>query len=645
MDETEDTKQWAGWQGRLSASRRRREDRVSDWQRNVRKRTGETRSSSAETTTITETGTAVSVNKDHPLTGSKIALLYSQNPELRLSTTNQQAGPVVQQFAGVLNATILKANVGARIEEELADVINAAGIGGVVIACEKRTEMRDMPSVDPMIAAMTGQPLEMIPVETVVDLRYPVRRISPASLLVPSDFTGSTYDDARWLGYDDSLPWVTAKSEFKISDENKDKVCASDKRGASTTNSLNTDTEKYRDSDVVNFTEVFYWRHFYHADETNFQALQRVVFVEGLEEPVINEPYAGQKRLPDGRVVGVKRNPIQVLTLTYISDDCLPPSDSTISRNQVSQLEDSRETFRQQRKHSINQNWFDATRVSPNTRSLLEKGKFQAWLPINGPGDRAFGEIPRSPLTQEKFELDGILDREITDQWTVGPNQAGNFASGERSAREAGIVENNFKTRIGQQRGKVERHFVGIGEVIGSLMALHGNVGIPVEVLDTITFSIRVDSTVLLDVQQRIEQIKEFTNLWGQSGVANIKALAVEHAELLGMDPGKFTIDPQPKAPEPVKVSVSKMEDMNNPLMLAELSRTNQLPTPEDVAAVTKLLTALGQIPGVAALMTPPTPESSNPNQQPSEVATPGISNANWQEQPRINKRDEDGGA
>jgi len=615
---------------------------VAGWQTNVRKRIGDERNSnSAETTASSAATTAVpSVNKDWPLTKAKIALLYSQTPEIRLSTSDPNAGPLVQQFAAKLNEEIRKANIGARIEEELADVINAAGISAVVLACEKRTETRLMDSIDPMIAGMTGQVPEKIPVDHVVDIRYPSRRISPASLLVPADFTGSVYDDAHWLAYDDSLPWPTGKVEFKLSDEVKEKVCGTDKR-VNTSNSLNTDIDKFRDTEVVNFTEVFYWRHYYHEEETNYKALQRVVFVEGLDEPVIDEPYAGQKRVDD-TIVGITRMPIQVLALTYISDDCLPPSDSSISRPQVNELEKSRQDFALQRKHSIPMRVYNPSLVSPNARAKFERGSWQDTVAVSGQFERAIGVIQQSALPPERYELDSIINQEITDEWTVGPNQGGSFASGERSAREAGIVEQNFKTRIGQERAKVERHLIANAENLGALMALHGNAGIPVELLGSITYSIRVDSTVLLDAQQQIEHIKEYVNMWGQSGVANIKALAVKHAELLGWLPEEVTIDPQPKPPEPVKISIGSAEDIVNPLMLAAMAATNQLPAPEHVAAVAKLLQALESIPGMAEMLIPKEPV--DPNQQPSDVARPGIHNADWQEQPRLNKRDQDGG-
>jgi hypothetical protein len=629
------------WLGRIAASRKHRDEKIHDWQTNVRKRAGEPSSRTAADSTSTKMTSGVTVNKDWPMTKSKIALLYSQTPEIRLSTEDPRAAEVVPMFAKAVNDTIREARVGAAIEEELADVINAAGIGGVIVACEKRQEMRDLPVMDEMTAAMSGIPMEMVPTQPTlkdVDIRYPVRRLSPACLLIPTDFTGSVYDQARWLGYEDSMPWATAMTEFGLTEDQKEVVVGTDKRVKGDI-TLNDDTNKWRDTEAVNFVELFYWRHFYHPEETSFHALQRRVYVDGLEAPVIDEEYRGQQRTADGKVAGVRRNPIQILTLTYISDECLPPSDSTISRGQVNELEESRDAMAQQRKHSIPIRWFDTSRVSANTRSLIEKGTIQGLVPLMGGGDRAIGEVARANFPPEKYELDRIISSEIADQWTVGPNQQSNFSTGERTAREASIVEKNFNQRVGLERAKLESHVVAIAEILGALMALHGDVGIPIELLGSITYGVRVDSTVLLDSDQQIQRLEHVIDRSAQSPFVDVRPLLAQWYELHGLDPKKLIIEPKPKPPDPVNLS-GGAEDMANPLFLAALSRTEQLPSPDNVLAVVNLLRALGQIPGVPGMIAPPQQEESDPN----DGATPGIANPDWQMAPRQDKRDEDGG-
>src|SRR6185436_3467551 len=549
---------WKVWRGRIEASRTRRDDRVPDWQANVERRIGYARSDSTTVDHLTVTDAAVSVNQDWPLTKAKIAQLYSQTPEVRLSPRLPELQQVVPIFARELNDTIEDAALGQTLEEVLVDVINASGIGGALVYYESRTEPREVPMVDSAIVP-PGTP-DAIPttvVNAVVDVRHCVDRISPTDLLVPSDFTGSNYDKARWLGADGRMTWTQALREFAASDTNrglseadKEQALGRDKRAGSQSRSLSTDSGQFKDTDVVNYTQLFYWRHYYHPDETSFSALQRLVFVDGIDEPVVNEPYKGQQRGPDGTMRGVIKNPIRVLTLTYVSDDCLPPSDSSISRFGVNELEASRDAMVQQRKHSIPFRWGDTNRISPNTRAKIDQGTFQGFIWTNGPGDRAVGEVARASFPTERYEFDRVIKGELTEQWQVGTNQNGAFATGERSASEAKIVQQNFQTRVGQERDKVMRFFLGIAEVLAGHLALYGTfdlpdqIGVEREALATgFSYSVRADSTVRKDAQQRIDQLKEFFNLTFQTGYINPKPIVQEWAELMAL-PDDVVIDP-----------------------------------------------------------------------------------------------------
>jgi hypothetical protein len=153
------------------------------------------------------------------------------------------------------------------------------------------------------------------------------------------------------------------------------------------------------------------------------------------------------------------------------------------------------------------------------------------------------------------------------------------------------------------------------------------------------TYSVRVDSTVRQTADERIEKLTKGLNLTAQSGYVNPKSVIAEIWELLGVDPARVVIDPQPKAPEPVKVSIGNAEDIINPVMLGTLMRTGQAPGPDELAAAIKLLqqAALGGVP-----LIPPQPAPDGPQ---GDVETPGISNPGWETAPRIERRAEDGGA
>ena len=625
---------WAPWRRRIDAANKRRDELIGEWQENVARRRGKP-SEAASTGQI-------AVNQDWPLTKAKIAQLYSQTPEVRLSIRSgqqfQQFSAAVHDFGKELNDTITDVSVGSTIEENLSDVSNASGIAGVIVTCDTKTVTAEVPMGDPSLG-----PSEMMPVETVADVQYRADRISPADLLIPSDFTGSNYDHARWLGHKNRMTWAHAVGALGLTEEQKDDVLGADNRSGGTTGSLNTDTLKFRDTEVVNYTEVFYWRHFYHADETNFHALQRIVFVEGLDEPVVDEPYKVQQRTEDGQITGVRKNPIRILTLTYISDDAMPPSDSSISRYQVNELEQSRSDMVLQRKHSIPMRWGDTNRISPNTKTKLDQGEYQSIIWTNGPGERALGEVARASFPPEKFEFDKIIKSDLTELWQVGSNQAGAFASGERSAREAGIIEKNFQRRVGQEQDKVQKFFLGIAEVLAGHLAMYGGNPLGPMLANAFVYSVRVDDTVRKDADEQIERLTKGLNLTAQSGFVNVKPVIAKIWSLLGENPDEIVIDPQPKSPEPIKISISSAEDLVNPLMLAHLGRTGQLATPADMSAVVKLLAQIGAIPGLAALLVPPPEPQGDPNAPPREVETPGISHPDWEAAPRIERRAADG--
>src|SRR5262245_55683797 len=139
---------WKAWLARIEAARKRRDDRSDEWLENVDLRKG----ASGRVVSPEHPGRGdgkVSINKDWPLTKAKIAQLYSQTPEVRLTPRHEQFKAAVPIFGTELNMTIEDASVGSTIEEVLADVVNAAGIGAVMVSCEARTELRDVPAIDP----------------------------------------------------------------------------------------------------------------------------------------------------------------------------------------------------------------------------------------------------------------------------------------------------------------------------------------------------------------------------------------------------------------------------------------------------------------------------------------------------------------
>ena len=103
------------------------------------------------------------------------------------------------------------------------------------------------------------------------------------------------------------------------------------------------------------------------------------------------------------------------------------------------------------------------------------RGDWQGFIPTNGPGDRAIGEIVRATYPQEDFAFDKQTNSDMLSMWMIGQNQLGQVSSGEHTAAEISTIQANAQTRIGQERSMVQKFFLNCVEVLAGLMALYSD--------------------------------------------------------------------------------------------------------------------------------------------------------------------------
>lgn len=634
----EKTSSPAAWRGRIEKCKKERRRLVLDWANNVQFRKGKPFEDSSEDDRI-------NVNLDWSKTKAKHANLFSQVPTVNLTPNHQSFKSAVPVFAKALNAALTKAKVGVAIDEAVIDCINASGIGVVAVGYERRTEQVDVPSVDlsqfpPEVAQQlvaSGQ-VPTQKVERTTSEQFTTRRISPSDLLWPVEFAGSDFDDAPWIGHSGVMSWSEAKNDFKLKDGDKEKVING---GKPVTETIQQDPLRQSEEEMVEYDEIFYWSYRFNAEEKYFKAIRRMVLVTGLDKPAIDEPWNGQKFDPQtGSYTGSCKFPIRVLTLTYITDDAIPPSDSAIGRPQVIELIESRSQMVMQRKRSLPIRWFNSDRVDQMTQDAIMRGTWQGMLPIQGDGSRAFGEVARAAYPRDDMEIDRVAKSDLDEAWQTGANQAGSFASGERSAREAGIVQQNFQTRIGYERGRVAAFFVGIAEVLAGLLALYSDfefVGADqlqrmdqawdrTRISQEFVYDIRPDSTVLLDANQRIERLMGVLNMIGKSGLVDITPIIEEIVELAGLDPAVILKAPTPPPTAPANISMRLIgsADLMNPVVLAFLMKSGQAPSPQELDEAKQLLLAAQQPPTPpAAPQGPMGPGMGNPLADPNSPLQP----------------------
>lgn len=663
------------WKARIQRCKKWKKDVSSDWDTNIDYRRGKPFSEDSDTDRI-------AVNKDWPLTKAKIAQLYSQNPEVAVGSDSPEFKPLTLLVRKAINARLKQARPDVCMEQVLPDTVNASGYGGSFVAYEALTEKKQVGTSLSPDPALNGQPVDLTQfqpeeikeavkigslqvdeIDVPLDKRFVFRRISPWDLLWDMDFTGSDFDDAAWVGYEGRCTWAEGKILFNLSDELKEKVAKGDSRTeqerASGQQVHTTDSEE----DTVNFQEIFYWSYKFNPDEKSFKRIMRIVFVDGHPKPVIHEPWKGQQYSKEtGQYVGACKFPVRFLTLSYLTDEPVPPSDSAIGRPQVDELIEGRTQMALQRQRSQPMRYFDVNRIDAEVIDQIMRGNWNGMIPVNGDGSRAIGEVARAQYPKEDGMFDQIANSDLHEVWQTGPNQIGSYAQGSNTATETKTVDANFQSRVGQERAKVVKFFLGMVDVMFGLMALYDDFkGVltppEIEALENgwnrkgvqhdFAFDIRPDSTVLLDSAQQTERLLKVLNLIGKAPGRDPNSIIDDILLLNGVDPAKTYAKPQEQKPEPINVSVRSWEDLRDPVFLALLFQAGQGPTPESLKSAMAVLAQVANPEmNPAADQTPAVPEEATvEGQQQGPPAPSEKEQGEWQAMPRISKRpDELGG-
>lgn len=584
-----------------------RSELIADWTDSVEFHRGKPFAEESDTARI-------AINKDWPRVKARVSSLFGQMPEVRLLAKQGMFAPSVPVFAKELNDMLKRADTDEAIFQALVDNTATAGVGVVMVNYQKRVDTVPEPLID--ISTILPSDLARLyaegkipteDVETPTDSMFSVVRLSPSDLLWQTGFTGFNFDKADWVGRTGEMSWAEGKNEFKLSEEQKEKVLGDGKDTDQTLKSNDPNTEGNKGKQpVVEFDEIFYWAYRFDPEEKYFKRIRRLVFVKGLADPVVHEDWTGQEfHEESGTYVGSCRFPIRVLKINYVSDDPIPPSESAIGRPQVNELIASRTDQHNQRKRNVPFDWINSNKIDPEVLVQLMAGTWKGFIPVNGRGEDAIGRVDRAQYPAENGAFDRVIDHDLDEVWQTGANQQGSFASGERSASEAKIVQQNFDMRNGMDRAHLAKFVQGIAEVMAGLLALYGEFKYtPPEdvkrlegwdrkqIAGEFVYEVIPDSMVRLDAHQQIKLQMDILNMVGKSGFVNPQGIISDILALSGRDPSKDITQPPPPPPPPLNISIRSAEDLRDPLMLALLMSTHQAPTPEQLDAAQKLLVA-----------------------------------------------------
>jgi hypothetical protein len=620
------------WRTKIEASRTKRKKLATTWKTNVNYRMGKPFENEPDTDTV-------NVPVDNSRTKNKAASLFFQCPKVILKARRPDAAGAVQLFAAALNFEMEhEARAYTAMDECLGDVINASGFAAAMIGYDASFETVELP---PDTSMIPPEQLAMMPppepelVERAIYECYYVNRISPNQFLWPADFIGSDWQKAEWLGYEGRIPLAEALRRQWV-DEDYESECE-DK--LETVND-EIDEDSKSTGKYVKFSEIFYRKNVIDPMEKDPRKIGHIVIVDGKDKPAVDEDFKWQQYSPETRQwIGLTSFPIKVMTLTTISDESIPPSDSEMGRPQVREMIKFRSQMLKQRDASLPVRWVDVNMMDSDIVEQLQKGVYQDFIPMNGPGDRAVGEVARANFPRENYDAMRVIEGDLNQSWSMSENQIGVDTAGDTSATEATIIANASQTRLSYEQARVLRFFLEWAEAMGSLMQLFqdqekwvemkGDDGASLQAWDKtkirgdFLFEAKPDSAVKVDVNQKRIEALNLYKLVRRDPLINPQALVADLCELHGLDPTKVMAPPPQPQPKPAALRFSFTgPDLTNPAVVALVQKNSPTPlTPEDIQAAMALMNAAG-IPAMPPqLLNVPEPGQDGQPPSPEQMA------------------------
>lgn len=546
------------WMESLKTSEESRDAvRDADWKPNVEAYRGKG----------TKKDGQIRVNVDFTNVEQKKAQLFFRTPDVQLTAHRPETEDAVILFQQVLNHKLGPAGVNAKVavDECLFDGLCASGtwackvgyvattIGMVAVPTGQVDPMTGQPAVDPT----TQQPLT----QDVPSLheRYFMDRISPAKLLKPRDFFGSDHDRAPWIGFEFVEDIAIAKDLWGLDDDFKG--------GGTDKHRLVTDTQTEAREGVVVAREIWYYAARLDATVKNPDKVRQIIFVEGIDHPVVHRDSTYQVFGPNGKFQsGMKGFPVVVGQLRTVGDTPWVPSDCSISRPQVDELSEGRFQMVQQRKKSLPIRWFDKNRVAPDDVDRLKKETIQGMIPTDGNGNEIFGEIARAQWPRENFTFADVVTKDIDKFWALGSNQQGVTDESTRTATELSLIQSNINVRLDYERSKVLDWYISAVSKLSTLYQLFADDEDYVEILGPdgdkrlqawdrtkiqgeFAFSAKPDSAQRVDAQTDRKQFLDFFNMNAKNPVINLNELTRIGITKMNYDPSRLIKQPEPPQP------------------------------------------------------------------------------------------------
>lgn len=603
------------WQARLDASVKAADAKKKAWQPFV--------------TSYMVRAAGKSAAGDHevtvPLTYAYVELKKSQLrfqvPEVNLKPKRPEFAAAVRPFEGALNHEIKEAGADAMLDMVTTDVL-ICGIAAVKVGYYADIRTRQVPRMGPptdvygqpmLLDPMTQQPtqpvqqLDPVTREPIFDEEQYVAhecyygdRLAPENVLFPADFGQGDYDRAGYLAHRFQEPLHTAISTYGLPKDFTPTATKPIETLSSAEQGEGRDSLTTKDVEGI---EVFYLASVFHkaeppdpndpmappAEPPHVGQYRRLVFIKGRTEPVVHEdcPYQYVDEA-DGKLKGMRGNPLHILTLRYLPGSAYPVSDVEAGFPSAEEVDLGRSQMMNFRERVMPFLGIDRTRASVELKEKLEAGanvKIKAVVGFDGPPNEIAQAVSVQQFPRDNFKFNEVAEDSFRLAWSMGKHAAGMTEDGEPiTATEVQAAQSATDTRLAYEQIQFLKWFCKYAEKFGSLLQQFkdepgyaeivgedGAKGLMAWNRQTIdgeyVYTARPDAALRLDINaDRQQKTQLYTQLGNDPNVNRVELLKPVLISY-GLDPEKIVVEQLPeKGPEPPRISWSFKGDDLNPL-------------------------------------------------------------------------------
>lgn len=507
-----------------------------------------------------------------PMTGQPAPLMGPPNAQGQAQPILQSAA--LQSHQEIVNELRGPNGIDAKrmVHQALFDVECTSGIGFTKLGYEQHASLQDVP--DPLTGEMRQIP---VPVKRTVFWHY----FPPKQSLIPASFRSTEWDRAPWLGYQFELPLTKANREKYHLPEDFD--------------GSKPDTQQHfahglstpEGDKVFTGVELEYRSVLFREDVVHPDHLTQLVLVDGLDEPVIHQDSPHQTLGPTGdltpdSLIGYSIHPLNVRSMT---DSSYPPSDSTMIRPLVNELNVYRRQSVDFRDAMIPKWMYDIEKLPPDALAKIVRSALGGFIGVPTEafvGEGAIKEVPQGNMPRETFLGQQAIDDDIARTSGIDASGAGVQSSTNQTATEAQIQQGNANARLDFERGVVlDWDIKGVtkfstlicrylpvedaAKIVGQARAQAWDTWRK-QVPSSLAFTALPDSALRTDqAQDRKRAMDEYT-YFAQDPYVNRAYLLKKLAPKMHYDAAQLVKQPDPPKPVPPKLALSfKGEDLVAP--------------------------------------------------------------------------------